>query len=128
MAAGDTDIGTGTQLSFSGFTMELLSVSWSGISRETVNSSHMATTTAHTFLVGDLYDPGEISAEVHLDTTASMESCLTASAQVLTIKFLGDTSDTWSCNAFMTGFEMNVPLEDKMTGSATFKATGAITF
>jgi hypothetical protein len=128
MAQGDTDIGTGTTLTFSGFTMELLSVSWTGIERAAIDSSHMGTTGGRTFLDGDLYDPGEVVADVHLNTTEAPP--ITAAATTLTIKFPPNTvtNDTWTASAFMTGFEFTDPLEDKMTATATFKCSGSIGF
>jgi hypothetical protein len=124
MAAGDTDIGTGTTLTYSSFGMELLSVSWTGIERAAIDTSHMGTTGGRTFIPGDLYDPGEIVAEVHLNTTDVPE--ITGNAGALTITF--PDAETWSASAFMTGFEFTDPLEDKMTATATFKASGNITF
>jgi hypothetical protein len=104
--------------------MELLSVSWTGIERAAIDSSHMGTTGGRTFMPGDLYDPGEIVADVHLDTTDNPE--ITGNAGALTITF--PDAETWSASAFMTGFEFTDPLEDKMTATATFKASGSITF
>jgi hypothetical protein len=124
MAAGDTDIGTGTTLTYSSFNMELLSVSWTGIERAAIDTSHMGTTGGRTFIPGDLYDPGEIVADVHLNSTDAPE--ITGNAGALTITF--PDAETWSASAFMTGFEFTDPLEDKMTATATFKATGSITF
>ena len=127
MAAGDTDIGTGSTLTFAGFTPEILSLSWSGISREAIDTSHMGTVGARTFLPGDLHDPGELTAEVHLKSTEAPP--ITAAATTLTLTFpaVGTAAtDAWTASAFMTGFELTDPLEDKMTGSATFKITGDI--
>jgi hypothetical protein len=128
MAQGATDIGTGTALTFSGFTMELLGVSWTGIERAAIDSSHMGTTGGRTFLDGDLYDPGEVVADVHLNTTEAPP--ITGITTTLTITFPANTvtNDTWTASAFMTGFEFTDPLEDKMTATATFKCSGSIGF
>lgn len=129
MAVGDTDIGTGSTLTFADFTQELLSLSWSGLERPAIDTSHMGTTGGRTSIPGDLYDPGEITAEVHLNS--SEPPPITAAATTLTITFpMTDTNpgDTWTASAFMTGFEFTDPLEDKMTATATFKATGSIGF
>ena len=122
--AGATDIGTGTTLTFRSFGMELMTVSWTGIERAAIDTSHMGTTGGRTFIPGDLYDPGEIVAEVHLNTTDEPE--ITGAAAALTITF--PDAETWSASAFMTGFEFTDPLEDKMTATATFKCSGSIGF
>lgn len=124
MAAGDTDIGTGSTITFAGYSAEVLDISWSGISREAIDISHMGTTGGRAFKPGDLYDPGEITVEYHFKSTAAPP--MTATADTITITF-PDLAD-WSAQGFMTGFEFHDPLEDKMTARATFKITGAISF
>jgi hypothetical protein len=128
MAAGDTDIGTGTTIEFSTMLTtsvgEILSISWAGIERAAIDVSHMGTTGGRLFIPGDLYDPGEITAEMHLDSTNA--PLITGATAAVTITF-PDAHD-WSAAAFMTGFEFTDPLEDKMTATATFKPTGSITF
>jgi hypothetical protein len=126
---GDTDIGTGTTIGFSSFTMELLSVSWTGIERAAIDTSHMGTTGGRTFIPGDLYDPGEIVADVHLNTTDNPEIGGAAATLTLTFPAVGtNAADAWTASAFMTGFEFTDPLEDKMTAVATFKCSGSIGF
>jgi hypothetical protein len=58
MAAGDTDIGTGTTFTFSGFTMQLLSIAWDGVSRGAIDTSHMGTTGGRTKMPTDFYYGG----------------------------------------------------------------------
>lgn len=129
MPIGDTDIGTGTTLTFAGFVMELMTVSWSGIERVSVSTSHMGSAGPGSYLPGEVWDPGEITAEVNFDSTVDIGAPMAATATTLTITFPANTTTaTWTANAFMTGFEFNDPFEDKMTGTATFKATGEIGF
>jgi hypothetical protein len=108
--------------------MELLSLSWTGIERAAIDSSHMGTTGGRTFLDGDLYDPGEVVADVHLNSTEAPP--ITGNATTLTITFPANTvtNDTWTASAFMTGFEFTDPLEDKMTATAEDKMTATATF
>ena len=115
------DIGTG--MTFSGFSAEITNISWDGISRESIDTTHLGTTTARTFMPTDLYDAGEITIEGHMDSTLGCP--IDGAAATLTITFPG--SDTWSASAFCTSFSFNSPLEDKMTFTATFKCSGAIT-
>jgi hypothetical protein len=126
MAAGDTDIGTGTTLTYAGFSMELLSLSWSGISREMIDISHMGTTGGKKFLPADHYDPGELTAEVHLKTDEAPP--ITADMSTLTIVLPQPDGGTWSCQAALSSFEFNDPMEDKMTATAVWKCSEDITF
>ena len=69
MAGGRSDIGTGTAVTFatSGFTGHLLDVSWDGLERASIDTSHLGTVDYMTFIPGDLVDPGEISLELAFD-------------------------------------------------------------
>ena len=121
MAVGDTDLGTGTTLAFAGLTAELLSLSASGIERVSVSKAHMGTSGAKPFLVGDQYDPGEITAEIHFDATQDIDALMTGAAASLTATFPETTAKT--VVAAVTGFSWEAPLEDVMTASVTWKIT-----
>lgn len=124
-----TDIGTGATLSFTGdWDAEILSLSWDGISREAIDTSHMGTTVARTFIPTDLYDPGELTVEFNLDPDYDIETVMTATAETVAV-VLQDGAGTanWSASGFMTSYSLNAPLEDKQTGSATIKLSGSIT-
>lgn len=130
MAAGDPDIGTGTILTFAGFTAELLSLAWDGIERGAIDFSHMGTTGAQIFKPPDLYDPGEITAEVHFK--ASELPPITGTLATLQIAF--PEGSFWTITApgagddgaFLTGFTLQDPMEDKMVATAVFKVSGEI--
>lgn len=118
-------IGTGTTVTFNAAAIaEILDVTPPGISRENVQSSHMGTVDAHTFLPVKLYDGGEVSLEIAFDPDMSMPFADTVAAMVITFPDSGST--TWTFNAFVTGYEPADPLEDRMTATITFKVTGAI--
>lgn len=126
-----TDIGTGTVMVFatSSFAPEITSISWSGVSRESINISHMGTTGAHLFVPGDLHDPGELSVDMHFDPSAAPAVPWSAAAETITITFpaVGTLSTSaWSASGFMTDFEFTDPMEDKMTASATLKFSDTI--
>lgn len=123
-----TDIGTGTTITFgtSGFTADVLSVNWDGISRESIQTSHMGTTNDHTFMPADLVDNGEISMEIAFVGTLSPPIITNGAAETVTIDWAG-SGDTWAASCFQTGFTIGAPLEDKMTGTLTLKVSGAIT-
>lgn len=125
-----TNIGTGTTVLFgtSSFSADVLNVSWSSISREVVNTSHMGTTNDHTFMPVDLVDNGEITMEIAFIGTLSPPIITNGAAETITVDWAGaGTGHKWSASAFQTGFEITGPLEDKMTATLTLKVTGAVT-
>ena len=123
-------IGTGTTVVFgtSAFAAELMSVGVSGISRETVDSSHMGTTDYRTYIVGKLADPGEMSMEINFDPAD--EPPWNDDAETVTITFPdnpGGAGSTWAASMAVTDFEATDALEDKMTATLTLKILSAIT-
>jgi len=127
-----TNVGTGSTITFSsGFFGEILSIGWSGINREAVETSHMGTTGGRTFIPGDLYDPGELSVELNFEATDDVTTPITSAAETVTVTIpnspTATTVSTWAASGFMTSFEVTDPMEDKMTASATIKFTGDIT-
>lgn len=134
MAGADVYIGTGTTVTFltSAFSAQVTSISMSGLSRESVDVTHMGSTGTlggKAFIPGKLADPGELTLEIHFnpdDTPPIMQA-----VETIRITFPLITGDTtpakWECSGFATGFEFTDPLEAKMTGSLTIKCTGNIT-
>lgn len=123
-----TDIGTGTTFTFgtSGFSFDLLNVDWSGIAREAINTSHMGTTTSHTKMPTDLKDSGQITLEGAF--IGNLDPPLNGAAETVTIDYAGEGAGyRWSASAFIVGFDITAPLEDKMTFSMTLEVTGNIT-
>lgn len=121
MAKGDTALGTGSTLTFAGFTGELLSLSYTGSDRTTVHVPHMGTTGAAPRLVSPIYRLGDIVAEVHLKGNEDPDTALAAVASSLVI-VLGETS-IWTQTAALIDYEMNDPMDDVMTATGTFAVT-----
>ena len=130
--ANPVDLGTGTTITFgtSGFSAEVTEISHGSISRETIDTSHLATPAAtagkigsKTFLAGILSDPGELTLQGHHDP--SLTPPVEGDAETVTVTF--PDGDTWAFSGQMTSYEYTAPLEDKMTFSATVKAVGSIT-
>jgi len=130
-----TDIGTGATIVFattgaeSDWAAEVMNISFDGMSREFVESSHMGTTGAKTFVVGDLYDPGEVSLDLNFDQDALPD--ITAAAEIITITMFDGpgvtTTTSWAFSGALSGYSWTAPLEDKMTAQATIKVLGGIT-
>lgn len=135
MPGTTVDVSTGITIVFgtSGFTAEITDVSWGGISRESVATSHMGTAAPGvgnfgnmTFIPGDLSDPGEITFEIHFNPED--EPPIDQPEETITITWplaAGDaTPADWEGTGFNTGFDIGAPLDDKMTGSLTVKMSG----
>ena len=67
-SAGDIGTGATVATSTSAFTANYTNISWGGISRPSIKSSHLGTTGYDTFVIGDLTDPGEVTLEVFYNT------------------------------------------------------------
>ena len=130
------DIGQGTFVTFGGIVgsgtaaYKVNSVSLSGLTRDVVDASHLLTTGGKVFLASEMYDPGELTLEIHHDPSLNPLSILTnvATNQVCTIAFANGGSSTlvWSAYALASSFEASAPKDDLMTGTLTLKLTGSI--
>jgi len=128
------DIADGATVSFgSVFTsLKLANISHSGFTRNTVDASHLGTSGGKEFLASSIYDPGELSCEVHFDPTlkATISAAMTndGTAQALTITYPagGTTTTAWSAYGFLTGFDVTAQKEELMTATATVKLSGSI--
>ena len=131
MASPTVNIGSGTSIAGNDYTGELLNVSWSGISRPAIKTTHMSTTAAaqnfgeDTYIPGDFADPGELTLELNFNPDSTPPVQQADVAATITVTWNGGA--TWACDGFMTGFELNCPMEEKMTCSATYKLTGDVT-
>jgi hypothetical protein len=119
------EIGTGTTITFaSGFFAEVLSVTPPGPTRESIPVSHMLTTVAHTKKPVDLVDWNECEVEMAFDPSVTIP--IADAEEQIVITFPDSSSSTMTFQGFMTGFTMSIPLEDKMTATATITVTGNV--
>jgi hypothetical protein len=126
---GKINVGTGTSISFgtSGFTADILDISPPNASRVSIETSHMGTTTAHTFTPGDLVDWGELGFDIVFDPTSANIPPIKNSAETVTITFPDSGASTWAFSAFVITFDPGVPMEDRATASVSCKVSGDIT-
>lgn len=122
------DLGTGTILAFatSAFSANLIDIGGPSQERASIETTHMATATAHSFIPGDLVDGGEvdITFEYNGDDTPPIDQAI----EVVTINWGGvGAGFTSSFNAFMTNFTPGAAIEERMTATATLKVDGAVT-
>lgn len=126
-----TIVPTGTTAVFgtSSFAINIDEISWEGATREAINTSHMGTTTAHTFVPADLVDQGTITLSGHYDPDEDPPQ--NGAAETVTISWpleSGETNKaTLAASVFLISFSASAPKEDKATCTATFKITGDVT-
>ncbi len=127
MPSAATDLGTASTVTFADtWVFEMVDLSWSGIERSFIDSSHLGTVVARTFLIGDLYDPGALTIQGHLDTNTDGNPIINGALNTVTLTF--PNSKTHAGSGALQSYEISVPLEDKMTTTAVIKFSGAITF
>lgn len=135
MASSSVAVGTGASISFgtSSWTAEVVDIQWSGISREAIETSHLATAAPganefgnRTFIPGNLSDPGEMTIQYHMNPDT--EPPIDQPAETITLS-VGDsaTPATWACSGFVTSVDNSIPLDDKMVGTMTVKFSGNVT-
>ncbi len=119
------EIGTGTSITFeSGFFAEILDITGPSMERPAIDTTHMGTTNARTFVPGDLYDGGEL--QVELAFAPGTFPPIGQAASAFTITFPDSAASEWSGTGFLTSAENAIPLEERMTQSCTLKITGVI--
>lgn len=117
------DSGTGTTITFgtSGYTAELLSVDISDQERGHIDTTHMGTIGSRTKAPLDLVDRGSLDIEFNFDP--DIEPPIDQAAETITLTFplpAGQiTAGTLAGTGFMTNYSVGIPLEDKMTATAT---------
>lgn len=125
------DNGTGASVTFgtSGFTANITAINGDSIERPSIDTTHLGTTTARTFIPGDLVDQGNLTLEIQFDpdTTPPIKTATETITVTFPLSSGGTTAADWEFSGFGTSFEYGVPLEELMTGSLTVKVTGDIT-
>ena len=125
------DVGTGITIAFatSGWTGELLNVDGPGMTRASVDTSHMGTTNSMTFMPGDLVDRGEIGLEFAFDPDDDPPVDGAAETVTITWPIPAGLSNgaTWVGSAFWTAYSPTGSMEERMTASATLKVSGDVT-
>lgn len=120
----------------SSWTAPLLSISWSGIDRAAIDTSHIGLSAPSsgtfgnkTYQASDLQDPGSLDLTFHLDPDDMPPTSTAAETVTLTFDVEGSdsTGTTWAGSAFATNFSFDGEMEGVYVGSMTLKFSGAIT-
>ena len=130
------DIGTSATFAFgtTPIALDFTSIEASGVTRESIDVSHLGTTGAKAFIAAKLYDAGELTFEGLMDPNLgdALVIKVGAVAETMTVTFPtpsgGSSGSTFAATGFLTSFEWGVPMEEEMTFSMTVKLTGVITW
>lgn len=122
------DVGTGIAVAFgtSGFTAELLAVNGNDISRTDIDVTHMGSATYMEFQPSKLLNGGSVDIELGFDPDA--QPPIDQPPETITITFPlpsgGISPATLVFTGYVNTWSFAVPLEDKMTATATIKIDG----
>jgi hypothetical protein len=132
--AVDQNYGGTITFATSAFTCEITDWSYSGATREVIETTHLATTDANgttqignrTYMGNDLVDGGELTVTMHFNPDKYPP--IHAVPEVITLDFVGAANDAkWAFTGFMTSYNWEAPLDDKMSGQYVIKVAGPIT-
>ena len=118
--------GNGSSITLAGGAVgTVTALSGIGGTRESIDTSHLATTGGRTFVPSDLVDFGEISVEGHWDGTQPQITGSSTGTYSITIGTT--TSKTWAGSGFISSWESGTPMDDLISFSLTIKCTGTWT-
>ncbi|MCP8707462.1 phage tail tube protein [Streptomyces sp. AC04842] len=106
---------------------DITSLNPPGMSRETIDVTSHDSPDAWMEFLGSVKDGGEVSADinyqpsVHDVLVADFEDSAPRNYRVV---FPDEAQTTWGFKALMTGFEPEIPYDDKATASLTWKVSG----
>jgi len=115
---------------------ELVSISGPSISVATIDTTTLDD--VHRTFVGGTIDGGELSIEVLIDPMgtdaqkfedewdATASAAPTAKACIITFPSAA-TASTYTFSALVTGFSLDLPMDDSIRASITLKISGAVT-
>lgn len=127
---------TGTTVTFgtTGFSAIIINtISWTGMARPVVETTHFGSTQAstrqiggRTFIPGKLIDPGTLEIEVQYEPTAEIP--LRRDAETITIQPpSGQASGSISGTGFVSQVSIGEPLDGLPTAQLTIKWSGLVT-
>tara|TARA_Y100000310_G_scaffold278682_1_gene297317 strand:- start:2033 stop:2431 length:399 start_codon:yes stop_codon:yes gene_type:complete len=121
----------GTTLSVGGSVSDVLRISGPSVSAATIDTTSLGS--VHRSFVGGIIDSGEMTFDISYDPNDNtvIENLFDNSASTIpaatNCEITFSDSSTWNFNAVLTGFDVGVEMDDKVTASISMKATGAIT-
>ncbi len=110
------------------YTPKKRSISGPGMSREALETSHLATTGGFkTFIPDDLVDGGEVTTDVFWDPLDGWPP-IEAAPEVVTITHNDTGAATEIFTAFVSGFDKAMQLGELMMATVTLKVAGEVNF
>lgn len=115
---------------------EIQSISGPSLARDSVETTHMKSPNHFRQFIPGLSDGGDLTFDIsfeptevtHVDVTGLLSQL--QELEVINYKLTWpDTALTeWIMPGFITGFEVDIPMDDKITASITIKVAGAPDF
>tara|TARA_R100000664_G_scaffold10361_1_gene17141 strand:+ start:1275 stop:1685 length:411 start_codon:yes stop_codon:yes gene_type:complete len=117
----------------SGFTASYTRLGGTATNRDSLEVTHLGSTTYKAFQPDDLSDPGEMSVEFQWDQSASTFPPINAVAETITVTYPMKSGETTAATLSGSGFLTNSTSPDLvngeiMSGEATIKWAGTITY
>lgn len=112
---------------------QVVSIGGPTLTRETIDSTHQASTGRWREFIAGLQDAGEITVELLFDPDNTGHIDLRSDLAVdalhkYRISFPDATPTTVTVDALVTRFEPRAPLDEKLTATVTLKISGAPTW
>lgn len=96
------------------------------LSTDSVETTHSQSTSAWKEFIPGLKDAGEVTARINFDPDEPVIQDATVRSLVITFPPGSgqSTGATFTCDAFVTGASVAIPIGDRMTQEVTWKFTG----
>jgi predicted secreted protein len=112
---------------------EVTSITMPNLARDAVDATHTESTGGWREFIPGLKDPGEVKIEMNFDPDGNTDQIIrdtfdSDSLQIGRIVFPSPSSPTEGVefDCIVTGYEVEVPLDDKMGATLTLKVSGAV--
>ena len=114
---------------------EVISISGPSFSRDVVDVTNMDSTSGWREFIGGLKSAGEITFELNYNPAVAtqdssgglLDDIDQTAARNFQLVFPNADTTQWAFSGWMTSFDINIPLDDKMTASCTIALTGVPT-
>ncbi len=135
MAASDATIGYGAILKKGSTAIaEVVNISGPGLSRDTIEKTHLSSDDNAKEFLGGMVDGGEVTFEInYLPTNTTHKTLITdlytTGAATYTLVLTDSGASEWTFSAIVTGFEpTGMETSGKLSASVSMKVTGKPTF
>lgn len=94
-----------------------------------VDVSNMDSPNRYREFIPGLTDPGEMTVEMNFVSGSATDALIRArraAGDYQNAKIVFEDGDTWVFAAFVSGYEISTPIDDKMTATLTLKVAGEI--